>query len=94
MAHMNKISLHEGATNMLSAGPTLTEGGKGEHQLSKRSRRASKATQVANVVKGVQKAGLGISAVRLAPDGTVTVIPGTPEAVPSSEPNPWDGVAL
>jgi hypothetical protein len=55
-----------------------------------KARRASRITEVARTVKALQKAGLGIAAVRVEPDGTVIVIPGTPEAVPSSKRNPWD----
>lgn len=54
--------------------------------------RASKFRQadVARALKGAQKAKLQIAAVRIEPDGTIIVIPGTPEPVPSSERNPWD----
>jgi hypothetical protein len=45
---------------------------------------------VGRTVRVLKKAGLGIAAIKHTPDGTVIVIPGTPEAVPSSEPNPWD----
>jgi hypothetical protein len=59
----------------------------------KKTRRAArfKQTDVARAIKGAQKAKLQIAAVRIEPDGTILVIPGTPEAVPSSAPNPWDG---
>jgi hypothetical protein len=33
---------------------------------------------------------MAIAAVRIEPDGSILVIPGTPEAVPVSAPNPWD----
>jgi len=49
-----------------------------------------KQAAVAGTIKVLRKAGLGIAAVKVEPDGTVIVIPGTPEAVPSSERNPWD----
>jgi hypothetical protein len=41
-------------------------------------------------MKALQKAGVAFAAVRMERDGAVTVIPGTPEAMPSSERNPWD----
>jgi hypothetical protein len=41
-------------------------------------------------VRVLKKAGLGVAAIKHAPDGSVIVIPGTPETVSSSEPNPWD----
>jgi hypothetical protein len=50
-----------------------------------------KQAEVARTVKALQKAGLSIAAVKVEPDGTVIVIPGRPEGVPSSAPNPWDG---
>ena len=54
--------------------------------------RAGKFRQidVARALKAAQKAKLQIAAVRIEPDGTILVIPGIPEAVPSSERNPWD----
>ena len=57
------------------------------------ARRRTPVTQaeIARAVKALQKAGLPVAAVKFSPDGTVIVIPGTPEAVPSSAPNPWDG---
>lgn len=60
-----------------------------------RARRSTRPTQreVTRSVKALQKAGLGVAAIKHTPDGDVFVIPGTPEAVPSSEPNPWDGSA-
>jgi hypothetical protein len=47
-------------------------------------------TEVARTIKALLKAGLGVAAIKHAPDGTVLVIPGKPEDVPSSKPNPWD----
>jgi len=54
--------------------------------------RAARFRQVelARAIKGAQKANLNIAAVRVEPDGTILIIPGTPETVPSSKPNPWD----
>jgi glutamate-1-semialdehyde aminotransferase len=59
----------------------------------KKTRRPARfnQTEVARTIKALKKAGLEIAAVKFEPDGTVIVIPGTPEAVPSSAPNPWDG---
>jgi hypothetical protein len=58
----------------------------------RKARRRTPVTQaeIARAVKALQKAGLPVAAVKFTPDGTVIVIPGTPEAVPSSERNPWD----
>lgn len=57
-----------------------------------RARRAGRFRQmdVTRALKAAQKAKLQIAAVRIEPDGTILVIPGTPETVPSSERNPWD----
>jgi len=51
-------------------------------------------SSVAHTVRALKKAGLGIVAIKHTPDGTIVVIPGTPETVSSSEPNPWDCSAL
>jgi hypothetical protein len=45
---------------------------------------------VVRVIKAARKANMAIAAVRIEPDGSILVIPGTPEAVPVSAPNPWD----
>jgi hypothetical protein len=45
---------------------------------------------VARTLRALKKAGLGVDAIKHTPGGNVIVIPGRPEAVPSSEPNPWD----
>ena len=45
---------------------------------------------VSRAIKAAQKAKLPIACVRIAPDGTILVIPGNPEPVPISTPNPWD----
>jgi hypothetical protein len=55
-----------------------------------RLRRSPRRVSVGRTVKALQKAGLGVAAIKHTPDGSVFVIPGAPEAVPSSEPNPWD----
>jgi len=47
-------------------------------------------TELKRAVKVMQKAGLDIAAVKVEPDGTFIVIPGVPEPMPSSRPNPWD----
>jgi hypothetical protein len=39
-------------------------------------------------VDAVLSEGLQIASIRIEPDGTILVIPGTPSAVASSEPNP------
>lgn len=47
-------------------------------------------TELERTVKAMRKAGLDIAAVKVEPDGTLIVIPGAPELVPPSKPNPWD----
>jgi hypothetical protein len=60
--------------------------------LMKARRRALfKQADIARTVKAMQKAGLSVAAVKVEPDGTFIVVPGTPETVSSSTPNPWDG---
>jgi hypothetical protein len=89
MGHNGTSSAHAarldklGTTGLLAAART------------KPTRRRAPSTQatIARAVKAVRKAGLPVAAIKVAPDGTVIVIPGTPEAVPSSAPNPWDDEA-
>ena len=50
-----------------------------------------KQADIARAIKAMHKAGLPVTAVKVEPGGTFIVIPGTPEAMPSSTPNPWDG---
>lgn len=45
---------------------------------------------VKRAFRGAQKARIRVAAVKIMPDGSILVIPGTPEAVPVSAPNPWD----
>lgn len=46
---------------------------------------------IARAVKGARKAQLEIAAVRIEPDGSITLIPGSPASVqPSPDPNTWD----
>ena len=45
---------------------------------------------VVRVIKAARKANMPLAGVRIEPDGSILVIPGTPEAVPTSAPNPWD----
>jgi hypothetical protein len=54
-----------------------------------RAARFSQA-ELARAIKGAQKANLNIAAVRVEPDGTILIIPGTPETIPSPKRNPWD----
>jgi hypothetical protein len=53
-------------------------------------RRPSRQAEVARIVKALQKSGLTVAAVRMEPNGTVIVFPGTPGGVLSYEGNPWD----
>jgi hypothetical protein len=64
------------------------------HDAPNTSKRKPRRSSVARTLRALKKVGLGVAAIKHAPDGTVIVIPGTPEAVSSSEPNPWDGAAL
>jgi hypothetical protein len=64
------------------------------YPLSSLVRRRSvrfKEADVARAIRAAQKAKLPIAGVRIEPDGAILIIPGTPEAMPSSAPNPWDG---
>jgi hypothetical protein len=45
---------------------------------------------VARAIRGARAAKIPIAAVRIEPDGSILVIPGTPPAVATSAPNPWD----
>ena len=82
MGRNGTASGHETGSDPV-AGPVLANG--------KRPRRRSGVTQLTRTVKALQKAGAPFAAVKMESDGTIIVIPGTPEAVPSSAPNPWDG---
>ena len=54
-------------------------------------RRASRATEISRAIKALKKVGLEVAAVRVEPDGAVTIIPGSPTDVAlSPQPNPWD----
>lgn len=45
---------------------------------------------VVRAIKAARKAGIEIAAVRIEPDGTILIIPGTPQPVGWNEPNDWD----
>jgi len=45
---------------------------------------------VVRAIKAARKANVTIAAVDIMPDGRIRVIPGTPESVPTSAPNPFD----
>jgi hypothetical protein len=48
---------------------------------------------VVRVIRAARKANIEIAAVDIMPDGSIRVIPGTPETVrqsPEPEPNDWD----
>jgi hypothetical protein len=45
---------------------------------------------VTRVIRAAQSAKLDIAAIRIEPDGTILVIPGTPSPVQLSGLNPWD----
>jgi hypothetical protein len=45
---------------------------------------------VARAVRAARKANISIAAVRIEPDGSILVIPGTPESVQPSTRNPFD----
>jgi hypothetical protein len=43
--------------------------------------------------KAAAAAKMQLAGVRIEPDGSILLIPGTPETVPSSDANPWDDVS-
>ena len=47
-------------------------------------------SDVTRAIRAALAANLEIAAVRINPDGSILIIPGTPIAVPPSEANPWD----
>ena len=55
-------------------------------------RRPARFTEadVSRAIKAAQKAKLPIACIRITPDGEILVIPGNPQPVPISAPNPWD----
>ena len=55
-------------------------------------RRPSRFTQadLAKALKAAQKAKFPVACLRIEPDGTILIIPGTPEPVAGSAPNTWD----
>jgi hypothetical protein len=55
-------------------------------------RRTVKFTEadVARAIKAAQKANIRIACIRIEPNGTILIIPGTPEPVADSDRNPWD----
>jgi hypothetical protein len=61
-------------------------------ETAARHRRSVRFTKrdLVRAVEAVLSAGLQIASIRIEPDGAILVIPGTPQAVPSSAPNPWD----
>ena len=61
---------------------------------SPKSRRVARCTKgdLKRAIEVVQSKGLNITQVRIDPDGSIHVITGTPQSVPSS--NPWDGSEL
>lgn len=55
-------------------------------------RRPAKFTEadVARALKAATRAGVQIALVRIMPDGSILLVPGTPGSVPMSNGNPWD----
>ena len=56
-------------------------------------RRSIPITQaiVARAIKGVLQAGQQVAAIRIEPDGSIQLVFGAPQSVPSSpDVNPWD----
>jgi hypothetical protein len=49
-----------------------------------------KERDVVRVIKAARKANMAVAAVEIMPDGCIRVIPGTPEVVAASAPNPLD----
>jgi hypothetical protein len=61
-------------------------------RMEARQRRRPTKRELARAVEVLLAAGLQIASIRIEPDGTILVIPGTPPRVPSSpSANPWDG---
>jgi hypothetical protein len=63
-----------------------------ERAISKGRRSPSRFTQadVTRVIRAAQAAKLDIAVIKIEPDGTILVIPGTPSPVQLSGQNPWD----
>ena len=61
-----------------------------------RSRRVVRFTErdVTRVIKGAKSSGHNVASIRIAPDGSIEAILGTPQPAASSTVNPWDGAAL
>lgn len=75
---------------------TVVEGGtppaRSRQTRRRRPRRPGRFTQadLIKVLKAAQRAGTPIASVRIEPDGAILVVPGDPNRVTSSQPNPWD----
>lgn len=59
-------------------------------QQCKRGRSRFTQSDVTRAIRAAIAANLAIAAVRIAPDGTILIIPGTPATVTPWEANPWD----
>lgn len=57
-----------------------------------RERGPSRFTQgdVSRAIRAVLREKIEIAAIRIEPDGTILIIPGTPAFVAQAEANPWD----
>jgi hypothetical protein len=63
-------------------------------QATKARRRPPlRQSDVKRAMKAAQAAGVSISAVHIAPDGTITLVPGAPTAAASEDRNPWDDLS-
>ena len=72
---------HERPSSVVPLGTPLPRKPRGRSRFSQ--------ADVARAIRGALKAKLQIAAVRIEPDGTILIIPGTPGPV-VSEANPWD----
>ena len=59
-------------------------------RMPRRRRPSLRQTDVKRALKAAQKAAVPVAAVRIEPDGAITLVPGAPPAEPVPESNPWD----
>lgn len=76
----------------LAPAPRAQRRGDPQRGANRKPRGRGRFTQaeITRAIRGAQKAALQIAAVRILPDGTILIIPGTPASVAPWEANPWD----
>ncbi|KAB2941621.1 MAG: hypothetical protein K8F92_11060 [Hyphomicrobium sp.] len=47
-------------------------------------------SDLARAIRAAKQEKLDIAAIRIEPDGTILIVPGTPQSVAHLEPNEWD----